>query len=286
MPSHLHEMLVEMFRDRPVLAAELLGDSLGFKVPPFQDARISSGELNDVTPTEYRADLVVAFTNGETPALAVIIEAQLRSDRHKRRSWPAYVATLHARLGCPVVLLVVSPRPWVARWCARPIPVGEPDFVLTPLVLGPRQIPTVTDPAVAARNPELAVLSTMAHADRSADRESIFKVFWTALNALDPDHADLYADVVLARLSAATRKYLEVLMTTAPYTYESDFARRYFGRGEAKGKALAVLAVLEVRGVALSEEERDRISGCADGHQLDRWIRRAATATTSADLFD
>jgi len=224
--------------------------------------------------------------------LAVVLEAQLRPDGRKRRSWPAYVATLYARLGCPVVLLVMSPSPHVAKWCAKPIPVGEPNFVLTPVVMGPRQIPAVTDPALAAENPELAVLSTMAHG-KSTDRESIFKVFWAAMKALDPVHADLYADVVLARLPVATRKYLEVLMTSAPYKYESDFARRYYGQGKARGrsegkaeaKAAAVLAVLDARGVGLPEDMRDQISRCTDVDQLDMWIRRAATATTSDELF-
>jgi hypothetical protein len=32
MPSHLHETLVEMFRDRPALAAELLAGPLGVSV--------------------------------------------------------------------------------------------------------------------------------------------------------------------------------------------------------------------------------------------------------------
>ena len=297
MPSHLHEMLVEMFRDRPVLAAELLAGPLGIKVPTFQEAHVSPSELNDVTPTEYRADLVISLTDGGTVVLAVVLEAQLRKDDRKRRSWPAYVSTLYARLGCPVALLVMSPSPRVAKWCAEPIPVGEPNFVLTPLAMGPRQIPAVTDPVLAAKNPELAVLSTMAHGNKSTDRESIFKVFWAAMNALDPVHADLYADVVLARMSVATRKYLEVLMTSAPYKYESDFARRYYGQGEAQGRtegkaegrtegrAEAVLAVLDARRVALPAEMRDQISRCTDVEQLDVWIRRAATATTSDELF-
>jgi hypothetical protein len=288
MPSHLHEMLVEMFRDRPVLAAELLAGPLGIKVPTFQEAHVSPSELNDVTPTEYRADLVVSFTDGETVVLAVVLEAQLRKDRRKRRSWPAYVATLYARLGCPVVLLVMAPSARVAKWCAMPIRVGEPNFVLTPLAVGPRQIPAVTDPALAAENPELAVLSTLAHGDMP-DRESIFRVFWAAMNALDPVHANLYADVVLARLPVATQKYLEVLMTSVPHIYDSDFARRYYGRGRAAGKAegkvASVLAVLDARGLAVSEEMRDQISRCTDVDQLDGWIRRAATATTSDELF-
>jgi len=53
--------------------------------------------LTDLTPTEYRADAVVTLTAGDSPVLAVVVEAQLRADAHKRRTWPAYIATLHAR---------------------------------------------------------------------------------------------------------------------------------------------------------------------------------------------
>src|SRR3954466_4498988 len=59
MPSTLHEVLIEMFRDRPALAAELLGGTLRVPIPSFHEARLSSAELTDVVPTEYRADAVV-----------------------------------------------------------------------------------------------------------------------------------------------------------------------------------------------------------------------------------
>ena len=50
MPSHLHEVLIEMFRDRPAFAADLLAGPLGVGVPEFHKALLSSGELTDVAP--------------------------------------------------------------------------------------------------------------------------------------------------------------------------------------------------------------------------------------------
>jgi hypothetical protein len=122
MPSHLHETLIEMFRDRPLLAAELLRGPLHVAVPDFDEARLSSADLTDVTPTEYRADAVVTLTDEGLTVLAVVVEVQLRIAARKRRTWPAYVANLHARLGCPVALMVVCPAQPVAEWCAAPIP--------------------------------------------------------------------------------------------------------------------------------------------------------------------
>src|SRR5262249_16933240 len=105
MPSHLHEVLIEMFRDRPALVADLLAGPLGIEVPEFHKAQVSAGELTDVAPTEYRADVVVTLNVADNPVFAVVVEVQLRVDARKRRTWPAYVATLHAGLGCPAMLL-------------------------------------------------------------------------------------------------------------------------------------------------------------------------------------
>src|SRR5262245_46834599 len=144
MPSHLHEVLIEMFRGRPALAADLLDGPLGVPLPAFQRASLSAAELTDVAPTEDSADAVVTLDVDGGPVLAVVVEVQLRVDPRKRQTWPAYVATLHARLGCPVVLLVVCPDGPVADWCASPIVIGQPGLVLTPVVLGPRQVPVIT----------------------------------------------------------------------------------------------------------------------------------------------
>lgn len=280
MPSHLHEVLIEMFRDRPALAADLLAGPLGVAVPEFEVASLSSGDLTDVVPTEYRADAVVTHTVDDQPVLAVVIEVQLRVDPRKRRTWPAYVATLYARLGCPVLLLVICPDRRVATWCANRIVVGEPGLVLTPIVLGPAAIPVVTDLQAARQHPHLAVLSALTHG-ASSGRSGVFEALLAALDVVDHDHANLYADVVLAVLPEAARIYLEALMTTMTHGYQSDFARRYYSQGEAK----AVLAVLNARGIEVSDTVREQITRCTDLDQLELWVRRAATATKIEDLF-
>ncbi len=50
--------------------------------------------------------------------------------------------------------------------------------------------------------------------------------------------------------------------------------------GRAEGKAEAVLSVLEARGIAVNEDDRKRILGCSDLPTLERWLRRATTATS------
>ncbi len=46
-------------------------------------------------------------------------------------------------------------------------------------------------------------------------------------------------------------------------------------QAEARGKAEALLLLLDTRGLAVSEEQRKRIMGCRDMAQLEQWLRRA-----------
>jgi predicted transposase/invertase (TIGR01784 family) len=55
--------------------------------------------------------------------------------------------------------------------------------------------------------------------------------------------------------------------------------------GKAEGKAEGVLAVLESRGLTVTHEQHERILGCKDTAELDRWLRRAVTIATASDLF-
>jgi hypothetical protein len=56
-------------------------------------------------------------------------------------------------------------------------------------------------------------------------------------------------------------------------------------KGRAEGRAQALLTFLTVRGLAVSDELRERILGCGDIATLDRWIARAATARSAADAL-
>ncbi|WP_406442666.1 hypothetical protein OHB14_27380 [Streptomyces sp. NBC_01613] len=59
------------------------------------------------------------------------------------------------------------------------------------------------------------------------------------------------------------------------------------GREEGRVRTAAedVLLVLEARGLDVSDEILERITGCADSDLLRRWFTRAATATTAEEIF-
>ncbi len=236
MPSHLHEALLQLFRNRPALAPELLRDALQFELPAYTDARLDSADLTDIQPAEYRADLVVLLLDGR-PVFGIVVEVQLSADERKRFVWPVYVANLRARLKCPVCLLVVTADEAVARWAAKSVEIGGCNR-FTPVVLGPSGVPEVTDEAHAHADPELAVLSAMAHG-RDADTKKSTRIAFAAQMAsvgLDEDRSRLYFDLILNSLSEAARRALQT-MDPATYEYQSDFCRGLFAQGVAQGVA-------------------------------------------------
>jgi hypothetical protein len=141
---------------------------------------------------------------------------------------------------------------------------------------------------LAERDPELAVLSVMAHG-QEAHAEVLGRAALMAALRLSDDRQVLYSDLVFAALSEAARTALEELMASGNYEFQSDFAKKHQAKGraegEAKGRAEAILEVLEARGLRVSDEARARILACTDGAQLNTWLRKAATATTVDQVF-
>ena len=83
-----------------------------------------------------------------------------------------------------------------------------------------------------------------------------------------------------------------------PYAYERVFdeieqAREYGevkwaegkAEGETAGQARAILALLAARGISVSTEVRAQIEECKDPATLDRWIVRAATASSAEEVI-
>lgn len=55
---------------------------------------------------------------------------------------------------------------------------------------------------------------------------------------------------------------------------------------EAIAEARVLLAVLGARKLLVDDATREQIERCNDPPTLERWITRAATATTLAEVFD
>jgi hypothetical protein len=291
MPSFHHEALLQLFRNRAGLAPSLLRDALHKQLPPFTNARIESADLSNIQPAEYRADLVVLLLDDE-PVFGIVIEVQLARDEAKQYAWPAYVANLRARIRCPVCLLVITADEGVARWAATPIQLGG-DAQMTPYVLSPDDVPLITDAAAAKADPEMAVLSVMAHGRRVALATSVQMAegALAASEGLDAERVPLYVDLVFNYIPEDARWALQA-MKPANYEFQSEFARRYFSlgkaegkaEGEAKGKAELLLRQATLKFGPLAPEVRARIHA-ATSAELDEMAERLLGASTFDAIF-
>lgn len=255
--SFRHEFLVELFRNRGELAWELLRGVVAFD---HDHVVLGSIDLSQVVSTAYQADAVVELhdRDGEVVAVA-IVEVQLGRDPGKLYSWPLYVAAARANLGCPAVLLVIAPDPAVAAWAKLPIALGHPGFCLTPVVIGFGDLPRVTDAALAGRVPELAVLSTMAHAELDVATTAV-----DAVLALPEDRRKLYLDAILAALPPLLRQALEAAMLKGNL-YDPEYRYR---RGHEEGLQEAALAIARAKLGAVTEEDEAAICALHDKDQL------------------
>lgn len=277
-PSFLHEGLIALVRDRPAFAAELLREVLHVNVPKFTEARMGEATLSELVPVELRADAVVLLEDGE-PVCGIVGEAQLSPDPDKRYTWPAYSIVGRARHRCPFFVVVITPDAATARWASQPIDL-EDGNVWSPSVIGPDGIPLVSDRERAGREPQLSVLSCIAHG--RGDVKTAVSIAVPAIQAmreLPEAQRLLYYALIESALSDAARKALEMIPDVQNFFSESQ--RRSFDLGQAK----AVIAVLEERGIPFSSEQRQRILDCTDVDTLDRWIRRAVTIATVDELF-
>jgi hypothetical protein len=264
MPSQQHEALVHLFRNSPQLALKLLRSTLDGPLPADTDVKIECADLTEAQPTEYRADLVLSISNGK-PIHGLIVEVQLSTDQRKFFTWPAYVANLRARWECPVCLLVVCGDSGVADWASRPIRLGC-DNMFAAQVIGPEEVPEVLDAVEAEMDPELAVLSAMAHG-RDTDLVKAARIAALAQGVsagLDADRSKLYLDLVMNSVSEAVRKVLAKTMLPFKYEYQSDFAKHYVAEGRAEGSAQGRVALitrlLTARFGTLGEEVKEQIA--------------------------
>jgi hypothetical protein len=312
MPSFLHEAPLELLRRNPRLAGMLLTGIPGVTVPTGGPASLAPGEVTASMPVELRADAVVLLRSA-TDKLAVVTEVQMSASaiRRKRRVWPAYLTQARAQHDCPAVLMVFCRDRAVARACAKPIPTGHPRFVLTPIVIGPDDVPDAQE-GTAQADAELGLMKAWAGA---ADlRDPAVQVRTLRLIAgLDPETLATYTRIILmAAPDKSSQRALEALMATA---FKSELldqldklaklakleaevkarvaeaeareaeAEAREAEAEAVGRAQMILKVLAARGIEAPAEIRDQLLGCTDIEQLNAWGRRAATAESIDEVF-
>ncbi len=294
-PSLLHQALVDFLRVRPDLLRLLIAD----RAPALRAEGLSletlEGDLSVVTPPEYDADLVVLFRRGDTPVLAVVVEAQLGTDSDKRFRWPAYAAVARSRHHCDAVVVVLAVDRVVARWAARPIHTGA-DNTFRCIVIGPNTIPRIVDPAQAHGIPELAVLSALAHS-KSQDALPIVFAALETFGSLDAERGSFYYDLMCVALPKAARLALENAMIKVDLDQLDTPAVRHWidrgrqqgleqGReqGREEGQRELLLEMIADRFGAVPAEVDARVRS-AGSDDLRLWTRRLLSAASLSDVF-
>lgn len=247
--------------------------------------------MTAVVPVQYLADMAVLISDAVTgkPSLAVIIEPQLRDSDTKRYSWPVYPTTARRLNGCPAaVLVVLCPDPAEAAKCRQTIRTGHPGFDLTPIVIDSSAAPG----ADQAGSPFLTVFAvSMGGIDMESEPGAHRVLDAIASPAVtDTDRLRMTA-IILKLASDAARQILGAMMTTADY--EKTFIERIHdqgiaegeAKGKAEGKAEAVLRLLDARGLAPTDGQRQQVTSSTDPAQLDLWFDRAITASTAMEVF-
>lgn len=289
MPTPAHETLVALLSQRPDLLDRLLR-TLGFAGLPGEVVAADSA-LRIANPLEVRPDLVLVAEGERGPW--TIVEVQLRRDDDKRRRWLAAAGVLLDARGAMGDVVVITNDASVARWAAevaRTHGPGGTKLSLEPVVVALTQ--REAEVLLATHTPELAVLAAWAvHDQQGRAAQQVVRAVVTEIEAAtDPQLRDALSRAMISMLGESLLDVIREMMMDRLVIPESPgfkaLRREFEARGEARGEARALLTLLRVRGLPISDAARARIEGCDDAELLNRWVARAATAASVDEVFE
>lgn len=170
------------------------------------------------------------------------------------------------------MLVVFALDDEVRRWAAQPIPLGHPGFQLAPLVVGPSDIPRITDPGQAREAPCRAILSALVHADEPG-AEHLVLAAYDGIATLEATEStgdidwrvlllDALASNEVARRALTLTIDVEAAKARSPWVWEAREEGRNEGRAEVHRSSIERL--LATRGITFSADERSLLDGCSD----------------------
>lgn len=310
MPTLEHDGIIELIRQYPPLAVELLRHVGTFALPDKVTADLGSEDMTDVTPRangpdgrkrkpqKYTADSVVVVCDAATGerVLAVVVEPQGEWKDEKAISWPVYATTARKANKCPrAVVITVCWDQAEADRCRKMIATGHPGLVFIPVIIS-----AGNPPPLDGASPYLVLFNTIIGAVDldTAEGRNLAITAITATGANRADHRTL-CDIILGIASDAAYKPLEDLMAIS---YRSKFIDGWIEQGQAIGKAEGkaegeaageartrsddILRVLASRDLHPTPAQRELVETCTDLAKLDTWFDRSLTAHSVNDLFE
>ena len=175
----------------------------------------------------------------------------------------------------------------IARWAATPIESLQPGSSFVPLVLGPSQVPVVTQEEQARQAPGLAVLSALAHGNGPSGLEVVVAAF-AAISELPRDQRIEYYVLICASLNEVMRRAVEKPMRSIEPYLVLDWQKQHYYAGKAEGKLDAarsfVIELAERRLGTVRDELRLRVEACADTARLRELALEVGTAADLASV--
>ncbi|MGW3724429.1 hypothetical protein [Streptomyces sp. NPDC000851] len=311
MVSSPHEAMHRIFQEHPELFSRV-SEVLGVDFAPPTSFTVLPNDLTETRPLERRVDTLLRFDTEDDGSFLLAVESQGKKDPDKPASWAYYASYLLTKYRLQPMLLVVCQDRATAEWAARPVSFGPrqwPLLTLRPLVVGPHNMPVITDPAEVRKDFALATLSAITHAT-DPDIGAILKAM---TNALRDTPADL-ANPIIELIAQGMGKYPAAALWRKLVAVDLSFYKSYLAEEvrdevraevraevrdevqaevrdevQAKGRAEArtedILFILERRGLDVPDEARERITACDDLDILRRWLERALIASSADEIF-
>ncbi|MFC4910802.1 hypothetical protein [Actinomadura gamaensis] len=285
-----HEALHQIARDNPETVERALRRVHGLRLPRVRDAEILNVDLTTIEAVERRVDSLVKLRT-DARDIAMIFEAQLDNKEIKQSRWPYYVAFVHDKYECDVLLIVITHDAEDAKKFEKPMCVGVDGWtslIVRAAVFGPHNVPRVTTLEETRDDHVFAVLSALVHS-HSPDPDAILEPLALVLSEVKDSTQRNLNEFVEAGLVGETRELWRQFVKTYNPRYVSVLREEGVNEGLAKGRVEgqgdSLLLVLEGRGISVSEKARRRVRECADPDVLHEWLLRAATASSEEDVF-
>jgi hypothetical protein len=299
MVSPPHEAMHRIFQHDPGLFSRV-SRILGIPMSAPVLTTVMPTDLTEASPVERRVDTLLRLKSPDQGTFLLAIEAQGKKDPDKPASWAYYTAYLWTKYRLPTCLVVVCQDRATAQWAQQSVCSGLPQMptvTVRPTVVGPHNMPVITDPDEARADLALATLAAITHA-AEPDIDAILKALSTALRDTPQNIANpiveftaqglgnrpakqLWRNLVAVDLSFYT-SYLAEEVRDKVRAEERDKARAEV-RDEVRADAL--LLVLEQRGLDVSDDMRRRITDCHDPETLRQWLSRAVTVPKAEEIF-
>jgi hypothetical protein len=277
----------QIFREDPGIFARTF-NKLALPFPDPVAVSLLPTDTTEIRPLERRLDTLLQLDTAEGESYLLAVEAQGKKDSEKHGSWAYYVAYLFAKYRKPPLLLIVCQDESTARWAEAPCHIGTPHWrtlTVKPLVLGPHNVPIITDPSAAAEDIPLAAFAAITHG-KHPQADIMLKALAAALKGADADTADLFKELTELGLGKSPSAQIwRDLMAIPTHFFRSETAEKVRDEGREEARAEDVLLVLAARGIEVEDAVQERITSCADSAALSRWLVRAATATRIEDVL-